>query len=253
MSNPTQTSQTSLRWLAAKSDIWIYNPNIISLPISVHEDEILALCLKNFIHPAMEESDPDWKINVEQPLLNYRKYICGQFIRGFIDKQYQEWRMPPHWAKSIKELINSHGLLMGKIWRTIRLLPELTNPRPIVLHKINLEGGLIFFDCIAEVEEQEITATKFIRRQQGINRELQALRNPFDQCRTPETWAFVDKCRRIAEKNPDFQKDYTKLIEARMKLVTAIRKNPSKVFDKSGKSKENRGRKSISSSRTSPG
>jgi uncharacterized membrane-anchored protein YhcB (DUF1043 family) len=249
MGDLIQRVPSLIEWFPVGTNTWIYSPYIILPPIFMHEDEILASCINYFVHPPNYESDPYWKTSIGQTLLSYHQHVFGEFIRGFLNKNFQSWRMPRQWQKTIKSLVTRHASLMGQIWRVIKLLPHQANPRPLILHKINLEGGLIFFDCIAEVEQQKITATNMIKTQQNINRQLQTLKNPFDRTQTPVTWDFISSCQQLANQNHDFQRDYTRLVDARMALLTTIRENHSKVFDQSGKFKEKRGRKLVTAHR----
>lgn len=241
-------------WPPIQPSVWIPSPYLISPhPVLASETKLLAECINNFAnftYPPDSETDPHEETVAEHNFAVTRQLVVGQFIRRALDKDFQYWKMPRHWSKTIKEQLNSHAELMVQIWRTVKLLPLSRNSRPLVFHAINLERALIFFDFIYEEEGGEaLTSTNESKNQQRLNRDLQSFKNPFEPSSSPATWSFIEECRRLAERSDDFRSDYMKLIRARMTLLKDIRKNYPKIFDQSGKSKENRGRKSISSSR----
>lgn len=243
-----------IQWFTYKPDIGIYTP-YIPPPKPAHEQEALATYLDLFINIAAVEYKTGLILQIDTRSLvnNYRRYVCGLFWRLFIDKRCQVWEIPRHYSRKFKKLVNLQALLMGQVWRIIRLMPQSVKPPTYVFLAILIEGELLFPDCVATEPQEKITATKLIRKQQGINKELQTLGNPFNRDISPETWAFVENCRYAATRNHDSQKDYTQLVEARMKTVTAIRESLPKVRDQFGNAKVNRGRKSIPSSRSRSG
>jgi hypothetical protein len=233
------------------TNVWIPSPYLICPhPVLSSEESLLAECIRNLAFPPDYETDPYWETPVGHDFALTRQIVCGQFYRDFIDKNFQHYKMPRHWRKEVKKHFSSQAELMGQIWRIVKLLPLSHNPRPLVFHEIILEQVLIF--CHAWTEEEgskSPTATEWLKSQQGLNRKLQALKNPFDPKVEPETWSFIEEARRTADRNNDFCSDYRKLIRARMSMVTVLRESHPKKITQSGKSKENRGRKSISSSR----
>jgi hypothetical protein len=238
-------------WLPIQPNVWIPSPYLICPhPVLASENELLAECINNFVNPPDYETDPYWNTPVGHYLVVTRQLVCGQFIRHSLDKDFKDWKMPRHWRKTVKDQLNSHAELMRQIWRIIKLLPLSRNPRPLVFHEINLEGALIFFDFNFKEEGCKIAAaTDLVKDQQKFNRNLQYLENPFEPSLEPATWSFIEECRKFAARSNEFRSDYMKLVQARMHLVALIQKSHPKKIDQSGKHRENRGRKSISSSR----
>lgn len=239
--------------LPIQPNIWIPSPYLISPhPVLASENELLAECIRNLAFPSDYDTNPYWQTPIGHNFALTRQFVCGEFIRKFVNKNFPLWKIPRYCRREIKQSFSFQAELMGQIWRTIKLLPLSRNPRPLVFHVINLERALIFFNFFHQEEEggEALTSTAIVKKQQGFNRELQSLENPFESDSSPETWSFVEECRRIANIDNDFRSDYMKLIHARMTLLKDIRKNSPKRIDQSGKFKENRGRKSISSSRS---
>jgi hypothetical protein len=243
--NPIEKAPDLTLWLPIQPNIWIPSPYLISpYPVLASENKVLVECINDLVNPPDYETDPYWKTPVGHCLAFLRQVVCGEFVRHVIDKDFKDWKMPRHWRKTVKEQFKAEAKLMRQIWCIIKLLPLSEKPRPHVFYAINLEGALIFFHFIFEGKGSEIVpATTLVKKQQGFNRDLQSLENPFDPKLKPFTWKFIEECRELAEKSKDFQSQYLQLVQARMQLVTLIQKSYPKKIYQSGKPKENRGRK----------
>lgn len=218
-------------------------------PVLASEEMLLAQCINHLVNPPNHETDSYWETPVGHDFALTMQFVCGQFIREFLDKNFSLWKMPRHWRKEVKQHFSCQAEVMGQIWRLVKLLPLDQNPRSLVFHAIVLDYALVF--CHAWIkEEQDYTATAWLKKQQEINRKLQIGENPFDPKIEPETWRFIEQARREADRSNSFFKDYAKLIRARMAMIATFRKSRFKKFDQSGQAREMRGRKSISSSRS---
>lgn len=215
----------------------------------VTENELLVICLNDLANPPDLNTHPYWESLIGQMLLLYQQCIIGQFVRKSLDKNFSHWKMPRHWDKGTKEIINLQGNLLGQTWRLIKLLPSDQEPRPLTLYAIALERKIFLFDC----NLSKPTATENIRENQSINRTLQSLSNPFCKEEVSATWKFIDRCHNFASRSDDFRPDYLKLVSLRMALTQKLRAGHVKIFDQKGNIKEKRGRKSISPSRTHSG
>ncbi len=241
-------------WLPDAPSIWTPKPPTVSSRKVVidFETELLWESIKNLAYPADYETNPYWRSKRGHLFSVLRSLVCGQFVRRNLDKNFKGCKMARGWAKSLKQEIDYRADLMSKLWRTIKLLPLTPTPRPIIFHEINLEGALIFFDFFLD-EEPQAPVTAVIKSQQNINRSLQSLKNPFDSNLTPATWSYVENCNQLAEQNEEFRVDYMEFVRARMRLTRSIKEHHPKRFDQSGVARENRGRKSIPSSRNRSG
>lgn len=117
----------------------IPTPYFIPPSDQINENELLAICLSELANPPDLNKNPYWESFVGQIFLLYQRYTVGQFVRKSLDKNFPHWKMPKHWDKRTKEIINLEGNLLGQTWKLIRLLPSDQNPRPITLYTIALE------------------------------------------------------------------------------------------------------------------
>lgn len=246
--NVGDRSQSSVK-ISQLPTIWTPRPLRVTHPVLASENELLAACINHFVNFTYPP-ELGGETVLEHCFAVTRQIVCGQFIRQVLDRDFRDWRMPRHWGRSVKDQLNAHAALMVQIWRSIKLLSLPPNPRPLVFQAINLERALIFFDFIHREEDDTAPATTIIRNQQGVNRDLQSLTNPFEPSSSPQTWSFIEECRQAADRSDDFRSDYMRLIQARMTLLSEIRKNHPKLLDQFGKTGEKRGRKSISLSRS---
>lgn len=228
---------------------FIPTPYFISPSNQINENELLAICLSELANPPDLNKNPYWESFLGQFFLLYQRYTVGQFVRKSLDKNFSHWKMPKHLDKGIKEIINLEGNLLGQTWKLIRLLSSDQNPRPITLYTIALEKKIFLFNLYPT----RSTATENVRENQSINRTLQSLSNPFCKEDVSATWGFIDRCHKFASRSDDFRTDYLKLVSLRMSLTQKLRASHLKMVDQKGNIKEKRGRKSISSSRTSSG
>lgn len=231
-------------WITTQVNIEVVIPDV---PHRIHlqfnpENILLAECIDRIVFPHDYETDPYWKTPVGHHFAVNRQLVCGQFVRGFIDKNFSFWKMPRHWSKDVKQIINCQAEVVGKVWRLVKLLPASQKPRPLFFESIILDYALVLCNDFFE-EDREITVTEWAKKQQAINRKLHKRENPFDPKTKPETWRLIEQARKQAESNPSFSKDYAELISARMEMVTILRKSRPKKIDQTGKAKEKRGRK----------
>jgi hypothetical protein len=234
----------NFEWIATQVNIEVFSPDIpfgISLQFNP-EDILLNECINDIVIPHDYEADPYWKSPVGHSRAVTRQLVFGQFVRKFHDKNFSDWKMPRYWSKDSKQVFNCQAEVVGQIWRLVKLLPSSQKPRPLFFKSIILDYALVLCDSFSE-EEQEVTATEWVKKQQAINRKLHTQNNPFDPKTKPETWQFIEQAREEAERNPSFSKDYAKLIRARMAMITTLKNSHQKKIDQTGKAKEKRGRK----------
>lgn len=221
--------------------------------------------LKYLISPLYPESDPYWKNPIGTILINYRGFVCGEFVRKSINKHFELMKMPRQFPKELKILIQLEADLWGKTWRLIRLLKLKGIEPEAILFGLIIEHALLlstFFsssqleaedEAMKENFRKEATkkknvgkgATQGIRLVQKENRAMEGKDNPFDPKVTTTTWKFVAYAIAEAEKNPDFNKDYVSMVNARMTLTSYwISTYPKKVdefgrIEKRGRSRKN--------------
>lgn len=237
--------------------LWHFRVLVNTYPEQSHTSASLAklslvnefLVIDLLTDPPDFSTNPYWKSEIGSFSLNYQKRVVGQFARKFLDKNFPDWKMPKHWDKGTKEIINLQSDLLGQTWKLIRLLPYDKNLRPFTLYAIALERRIFLFDL--DYISIEPTATKTIRANQSINRALQSLTNPF--CKESATWRFIDRCHEFASLSDDFRVDYLKLVSLRMTLVQKLKASGIRIMDQDGNINEKRGRKSIPPSRTRSG
>jgi hypothetical protein len=176
--------------------------------------------------------------STDAQLLNYRRYVTGEFVRNYVNQHWEGLRMPRNFSRVNKRWIRLESKLCGENWRLIRLLSTTAlEPSAETFYKLILDQKLMCFISVFE----ETTTTKYISKIQSENRILQNLNNPFDQC-SYTTWQFIERAIREANRNPDFYKDYQKMVRARMEFITHIKALRPKLIDSSG-NHEHRGRK----------
>jgi hypothetical protein len=234
----------NFEWIATQVNIEVFSPDIpfgISLQFNP-EDILLAECIDRIVIPHDYEADPYWKTPVGHDLAVTRQLVFGQFVRKFLDKNFSFWKIPRHLSKDSKQIFNCQAEVMGQIWRLVKLLPANQKPRPLFFESIISDYVLVLCYYFFE-EEQEVTATEWVIKQQAINRKLHTRNNPFDPKTELETWRFIEQARKEAERSPSFCKDYAELIRARMAMITTLRNSCPKKIDQTGKAKEKRGRK----------
>ncbi len=232
-------------WLSTQVNTEVLSPYIpykICLELT-SENILLAECIDHIVNPPDYETDPYWKTPVGHNFAVTRQLVFGQFVREFLDKNFSFWKMPRHWLKDVKQIFNCQAEVMGQIWRLVKLLPPSQKPRPLFFQSIILDYELVLCDQFLE-EEQGVTVTEWVKKQQAINRKLHTRENPFDPKREPETWQFIEQAREETARNGSFSKDYSKLVSSRMAMITTFRKSHPKLMDQTGKAKEKRGRKS---------
>jgi hypothetical protein len=225
---------------------FIPTPYFFSLSDQFSESELLVIILSELANPPDLNTNPYWEGFVGQTRLLYQRYTIGQFVRKSLDKNFPHWKMPKHWKKDTKEIINLEGNLLGQTWKLIKLLPSDQSPRPFTLYAIALEMKIFLFSC----DPSKPTATEIIRENQSINRTLQSLSNPFCKEDVSATWGFVDRCHKFASRSDNFREDYMKLVSLRMSLTQKLKAGHVKILDQKGNIKEKRGRKSITPSRS---
>lgn len=232
-------------WLEVQSDTWIPSPYLICPhPMLVPENQLLALCIRNFIFPPDYETDPYWKIPIGQTVMLTKQIVFGRFIREFIDKDFPLWKMPRHWSKTVKQCFNCQAEVVEQLWHTLQLI-QSHNPQALVFQEIISERTLVFCHLLTKDKDGKIpTATEWVKTQQKINQAMQDIKNPFDSKVEPETWRFVEQAREVinSTNNKRFRKEYFGLIRRRMTMISNLRNHP-RIFDQLGNIGEMRGRK----------
>lgn len=231
-------------WLPTQLNIGLLRPYTPYSPQFNPEHILLAECINRIANLPDHETDPYWETPVGHDFGLTLQFVCGQFVREFLDKNFSFWKIPRHWSKEVKQYFNCQAEVMGQIWRLVKLLPPSQKPQPLFFHSIILDYALVFCHAFVEEEgEPKVTATEWVKNQQAINRKLHTRKNPFDPKTEPETWRFIEQARKETVRNTSFAKDYAKLISARMAMITTIRESYPKKIDQTGKAKEKRGRK----------
>jgi len=202
------------------------------------------------------ETNPYWRTESGNVLLNLQRFVASEFIRKYFDKRFNQWVMPRNFKKRAKDEIRLEATLWGETWKMIEQLYSRSMFAPdhhpaLTFFKIVHERVLLqpYLTYISEAGKQ-LTSTEMGRKAQSQNRALQKLGNeellyciPFDRDVTPITWQLVEQCRRLAYVNEDFREQYTKVVKARMALTASILNNHPKFLEDGKRKIEYRGRK----------
>jgi hypothetical protein len=164
-------------------------------------------------------------------LVNYRRYVTGEFVKGYVDKNFKDLKIPRYWTSQTRKWVQLEARLWGVSWRLIKLLSYTALETSAETFKnLIYECKLL---CFIQVID-ETTTTEYIRKLQNENRQLQSLNNPYNLSSSYTTWQFINRAIQEANTNPDFYKDYQQVVRVRMEFVSYIKSQRPKQIDRSG-------------------
>jgi hypothetical protein len=176
---------------------------------------------------------------------NHRRFVLSEFVRAEFKKiNYQDFKMPKHWKRGVKELIRCEVNLLVQFWKLLRLTSIRKIPLPLYLYAVLQEKRLI--NLLLNPAGDTTTAAK--KDLQSENRQLflasgdRNYENCFSQDKEYYTHAFIQECIAKSQNSDSFCKEYLLFGELRMKYTTEVKKSSMHLLRGNTEDMEHRGR-----------
>ena len=174
--------------------------------------------LKAIAEPIDLESEPLWKNEVWRFRLYFHRHVIGEFLNELDIKDVKDFYLIDRFIKKdYKKWVKLETNLWYETWLSIEKIVHIDEQiykEPwLIFIRVILEMKLFDIGLNYRIDPEEIPSAKTMTRQYQLeNESIRYYENPFNQEDAPVTFELLERLRKLAESNRDFNLSYYKKI-----------------------------------------